>query len=105
MAEHSKIVATEFARQAEAFARAPELQAPEVTRWIADALGDLGADRILDLACGPGVLAPVLAHQARVVVGVDLTDEVLRVARARSTACVDSTRILARAALRAATAA
>ena len=41
MAEHSKIVATEFARQAEAFARAPELQAPEVTRRIADALGAL----------------------------------------------------------------
>jgi ubiquinone/menaquinone biosynthesis C-methylase UbiE len=85
MVEHSKIVATEFARQAEAFARAPELHTPEVTRRIADALSDLQADRILDLACGPGVLASVLSDKARVVVGVDLTDEVLRVARTRST--------------------
>jgi ubiquinone/menaquinone biosynthesis C-methylase UbiE len=81
MDRHGKTVQEEFTRQAEAFARAPELRAADVTQRIADVLAELRPDRVLDLACGPGVLARLLSEHARVVVGADLTDAVLRVAR------------------------
>ncbi len=81
--DHRKIVNAEFARQGRAFAEAPVLQTPELTLQIADALEHLATGQILDAACGPGVLTPVLSQRARFVVGVDATAEVLRIGRER----------------------
>jgi SAM-dependent methyltransferase len=81
--EHDRVVQAEFARQAQAFAHARHLQAPEITLRIADALEPSKTARVLDVACGPGVLTAVLCERAGHVVGLDLTAEVLRLARAR----------------------
>ncbi len=78
---HRRTVEAEFTRQAEPFARSATLRAPELTQRIVDALGDRAGGRVLDLACGPGVLTRVLARRAGRVVGLDLTRRVLEVAR------------------------
>lgn len=79
--KHREIVQSEFTRQAESFAASAGLAAPEVTDRIGAALREPAASRVLDFACGPGVLLPTLAAGARWVVGLDLTAETLRVAR------------------------
>lgn len=78
---HNRTVQDEFTRQAQSFARATTLQAPELTARIAEALGERCSGRVLDMACGPGVLTAVLCRSARRVVGLDLTTRVLEVAR------------------------
>ena len=57
--------------------------ASDVVERIQAALGDHGSGRVLDLACGPGLLASALASRARSLVGVDLTPAMLDRARER----------------------
>jgi ubiquinone/menaquinone biosynthesis C-methylase UbiE len=78
---HRRTVQAEFTRQAEPFARSLTLRAPELTQRIVEALGARADGRVLDLACGPGVLTAVLCERARHVTGLDLTPRVLEVAR------------------------
>jgi SAM-dependent methyltransferase len=40
-------------------------------------------DVVLDVACGPGIVTAAVAREARTVVGIDLTPEMLELARAR----------------------
>lgn len=80
---HAKTVDTEFARQARTFASDALLKAPELTDRVADALEQFATGRILDVGCGPGVLTPVLSERAALLVGVDYTAEVVRLARER----------------------
>ena len=47
--------------------------------------GELGADRVLDVGCGTGCLAMLLAESGRTVVGVDPAEASLEVARAKDT--------------------
>lgn len=70
----------EFTRQAETFLAAPTLHAAAVTTRIGEALGPDVA-RVLDVACGPGILLPTLRARARLVIGVDLTEKNLILAR------------------------
>lgn len=44
-----------------------------------------GNERVLDIATGPGYIAEAFARAAREVVGVDLTDAMLAIARERTT--------------------
>lgn len=78
---HRRTVQAEFTRQAEPFARSQALRAPELTQRIVEALGARAEGRVLDLACGPGVLTAALCQRARRVTGLDLTPRVLEVAR------------------------
>lgn len=71
---------SEFSRQAESFASAPALRADALVEPLVDALGDAVGGRVLDLACGPGIVSRALARRARSVVALDRTDRVLRVA-------------------------
>jgi len=84
MSKHLRKNESEFTRQAEAFAASPALAAPEVTDRLAEALGGTTLGRLLDVACGPGVLAPVLGPLTQHLVGLDLTAETLRLASERS---------------------
>ncbi len=77
---HNKTVEVEFTRQAETFLASPTLSASEVTLRVGQALGP-GVRRVLDLACGPGVLLTTLSEHAESVVGVDLTRKALTLAR------------------------
>lgn len=81
---HNDVVRDEFMRQAESFARAPALGAAEVTESIGEALGPLSGGRVLDVACGPGILTDVLRRVGGRPVGLDLTDGTLRLAQARA---------------------
>ncbi len=77
---HNERVQEEFTRQGESFRDSPALGAVEITSRIASALGD-GYDRVLDIACGPGILFPTLSSCARAVVGIDLTLKSLQLAQ------------------------
>jgi ubiquinone/menaquinone biosynthesis C-methylase UbiE len=77
---HNDRVQEEFTRQGESFRDSPALSATEITSRLATALG-AGHPRVLDVACGPGVLFPTLSSCAETVVGVDLTLKSLQLAR------------------------
>jgi ubiquinone/menaquinone biosynthesis C-methylase UbiE len=76
-------VKQEFGRQAEAMATAPAFTRRDSWERIKEALGPAAGGRILDLACGPGIVTAALAPTAREVVGYDLTPEMLAQARRR----------------------
>jgi SAM-dependent methyltransferase len=52
-------------------------------RFYADLADELGARRVLDLGCGTGTLARLMAAAGRAVVGIDPDPEMLRVARGK----------------------
>lgn len=82
--DHNDTVQAEFTRQAEAFRASPTLSAAEVTARVGEALGPQ-CGRVLDIACGPGLLLPTLADHAQSVIGLDLTAKNLRLAQAAET--------------------
>ena len=57
---------------------------PALGTPVLDLLDLTGAERVLDLGCGDGVLTEKLAERAGVVVGVDASEPQVRAARARS---------------------
>ena len=69
---HNEIVQAEYTRQAETFRASPTLNAADVTSRVGEALGP-DVQRVLDIACGPGILIPTLSAHAETVIGVDLT--------------------------------
>ena len=80
---HRERVEREFTRQAESFAASPALNAAEIVESLPRALGEARNGRVLDLACGPGIVSEALTRDARQVVAVDLTDRPLRLAALR----------------------
>jgi SAM-dependent methyltransferase len=57
----------------------------DLTTYL-DIAGELGADRVLDVGCGTGSLAVLLAGDGRTVVGVDPAEASLEVARSKNQA-------------------
>lgn len=80
---HERIARDEFGRQAEAMASAPAFTSEAVLGRFREALGAKTGGQVLDLACGPGILSAGLAPQADLLVGVDITPEMIRMARER----------------------
>ena len=56
--------------------------APRLIRLVAELLGLRGKDRLLDLGCGPGLLAGAFAPLVGEVVAIDPEPEMLRIAEA-----------------------
>ena len=81
---HLDRVQSEFARQAETFARHAQIADESVEERFRRALGECARGAILDVACGPGVVTAAVAQDAAEVVGLDATDEMLAKARARA---------------------
>jgi len=83
MDPREELVQEEFDRQAERWFRR-ELASEE--RAMLDQIAQLAqispTDRVLDVACGTGVVSFVLAPQAREVVGIDISPGMLAKARA-----------------------
>jgi SAM-dependent methyltransferase len=79
-AEHNQVVADQFGKQAAGFARLPGHE--DATRLPIEA-AEMGAnDEVLDVACGPGLVACAAARGARHVVGIDLTPAMIEEAKA-----------------------
>jgi SAM-dependent methyltransferase len=92
MAEHERNLAAAFDGQAGAFERAPVQSDPAaLARLVAAA--DLPPDAlVLDAGCGPGLVSEALLRAGNRVVGVDLSAEMVRRARARCAAFGDRAR-------------
>jgi len=76
----AEAVVEQFSLQAASFARLPSHE--EATQRLLEHAGADGAGALLDVACGPGLVACAAARRARRVVGVDLTPAMIGQARA-----------------------
>lgn len=81
--DHLKRVADEFARQAQNFEHWAVKVDDQVGDRFGTALGDARRGRLLDVACGPGVVTAALAPDASAVVAFDATEPMLEKARVR----------------------
>lgn len=76
-------VRTEFTRQAGAMSSATAFHAESVLARLSKAVSAVPVGRVLDLACGPGIVAEALAPLASELVGVDATPEMICLAEGR----------------------
>ncbi|MGA2097353.1 MAG: methyltransferase domain-containing protein [Candidatus Acidiferrum sp.] len=84
MAQHNDVVRESFTTQAQAFAANPWVIDQDRIKRLVAAAHLSGNERVLDMATGPGYIAEAFASAAREVVGVDLTDAMLAIAKQRT---------------------
>ena len=80
-ASHRDAILDQFTRQAVPFATAPSIKDEAALRTVVEFSGVGPEDTVLDVACGPGILACAFAKTARHVTGIDLTPAMLERAR------------------------
>jgi SAM-dependent methyltransferase len=81
--EHDRVLADSFDAQAERFAKAPIQNDPvHLSRLVAFASIKPGGT-VLDAGCGPGLVAEAFLNEGYRVRGVDLSGEMVRLARLR----------------------
>lgn len=81
-ATHRDVILDQFTRQATPFATAPGIRDEAALTLVVEFAGVGADDRVLDVACGPGILACAFARVARHVTGIDITPAMLERARA-----------------------
>jgi SAM-dependent methyltransferase len=81
--DHERTTVDQFSRQAAGFSSAAAMNDADAMRLLLDAARLHGDDTVLDVACGPGIVAAAFAPAAASVVGIDLTPEMLELARER----------------------
>jgi ubiquinone/menaquinone biosynthesis C-methylase UbiE len=81
--DHLKRITDEFTRQAQTFEVWAQNVDADVGARFGGALGEAARGRLIDIACGPGVVTAALAPAASSVVAFDATEEMLAKARAR----------------------
>jgi ubiquinone/menaquinone biosynthesis C-methylase UbiE len=79
--DHDAVTIHQFTRQAAPFAAMPAHTDAEIVRLIREACRLSHGSTVLDVACGPGLVAFVLAEVAGHVTGLDLTPAMLDKAR------------------------
>ncbi|WP_157217093.1 class I SAM-dependent methyltransferase [Flavisphingomonas formosensis] len=83
---HDQRIITQFTRWAAPFAALPvHAEADGMARTLS-AVDAQPGDRVLDVACGPGIVACALAAQGARVTGIDLTPAMIAEAKARQSA-------------------
>lgn len=82
--QHNDVIRESFTTQAQAFAANPWVTDEERIRRLVAAAHLTGTERVLDIATGPGYIAEAFAGAAREVIGVDLTDAMLAIAKERT---------------------
>jgi ubiquinone/menaquinone biosynthesis C-methylase UbiE/GrpB-like predicted nucleotidyltransferase (UPF0157 family) len=76
--KHQRLIVDQFTKQA-----IPLSQMPDHSLELIQAASEVGpTDTVLDVACGPGVLACAFAQVARHVTGIDLTPAMIEQAKA-----------------------
>jgi len=78
---HRDHILDQFTRQAVPFSTSPAIKDEQALRRVVELSGAGKADTVLDVACGPGILACAFARVARHVTGIDLTPAMLDRAR------------------------
>ena len=81
-----RLILDQFTRQAVPFAEMPAHSNEESIRLFIDLAGIGPEDCVLDVACGPGLVACALAQVAGHVTGIDLTPAMIEQAQARQRA-------------------
>jgi SAM-dependent methyltransferase len=81
MASHRDRILDQFTRQAAPFAAAAAIRNEEALNRIVQWAGTGPEDTVLDVACGPGLLACAFARVARHATGIDMTPAMLEQAR------------------------
>jgi SAM-dependent methyltransferase len=80
---HKDRILDQFTKQAVPFASKPEHSAEDSMRLTLDMAGVGPDDNVLDIACGPGLVACAFARVARRVTGVDLVPAMIEQAKQR----------------------
>ncbi|MDP2242234.1 MAG: methyltransferase domain-containing protein [Burkholderiales bacterium] len=86
MEDHQDLIRREFSQQAEAMSKAALFNDAGILNRIREAAQLTRQSRVLDVACGPGIVVEALAPAAGEVVGCDITPEMLAKARQRCAA-------------------
>jgi len=81
MASHRARILDQFTRQAVPFSQSPSVSNQEALNFIVQSAGTGPEDTVLDVACGPGLLACAFARVARHATGIDITPAMLEQAR------------------------
>ncbi len=81
MGSHNSRILDQFTRQAVPFAAAAPIRNQEVLDRIVQWAGPRPDDTVLDVACGPGLLACAFAKVAKHATGIDMTPAMLEQAR------------------------
>jgi SAM-dependent methyltransferase len=80
-AAHQDLIRDQFTRQAGVFNAAAPLAAEDALKLIVDAARPSPKDRVLDVACGGGLVARAFAPHVRHATGIDVTPAMLVEAR------------------------
>lgn len=81
MASHREQILDQFTRQAVGFSTSPGIQDEAALTLTLEFSGVGPTDTVLDVACGPGILACAFARVAKHVTGIDITPAMLERAR------------------------
>jgi ubiquinone/menaquinone biosynthesis C-methylase UbiE len=81
MSTHRDTILDQFTRQAVPFASAPSIKDEAALALAIEFSGAGPTDTVLDVACGPGILACAFARVAKHVTGIDITPAMLERAR------------------------
>ena len=79
---HRDAILDQFTRQATPFSTSPGIRDEAALTLAIEFSGVTAADTVLDVACGPGILACAFARVAKHVTGIDITPAMLDKARA-----------------------
>jgi len=91
MNDHKTRILEQFSQQAVPFANAAPIRDQAVLDLLVRASGTTPQDRVLDVACGPGLVVHAFAQAAAHVTGVDLTPAMIERAREHNRACTNVT--------------
>jgi ubiquinone/menaquinone biosynthesis C-methylase UbiE len=80
--QHNEQIRDQFTRQAVPFSTAAEIRNEEALHRIVDMAQARPMDTVLDVACGPGLLACAFARVTKHVTGIDATPKMLEQAKA-----------------------
>jgi SAM-dependent methyltransferase len=80
-ANHQNLILDQFTRQATVFSTAAAITDEDALRMIVEAARPALHDRLLDVACGPGLVVCAFASHVREATGIDVTPAMLERAR------------------------
>jgi SAM-dependent methyltransferase len=83
---HNDQILDQFTRQAVGFSQSPQIRNEAVLNRIVELAHAGSEDTVLDVACGPGLLACAFAGIAQHVTGIDITPRMLEQARQNQSA-------------------